>query len=133
MREDHELARLIHRELRQLPPPRAPRSLRPRVMAAVQQRPRTPWSWRLVAALVLPPAAAIAIALAARAAASDVTSFWSLMEIAGAISVLARVMWEALVQPVVTYAIVFFLVAAFAGSAIWTAFRCLAFEGVSQT
>ena len=37
-----ELRELVHRELAQLPAPRAPRTLLPRVLAAIQQQPR-PW------------------------------------------------------------------------------------------
>ncbi|HVY68680.1 MAG TPA: hypothetical protein VHH73_02060 [Verrucomicrobiae bacterium] len=39
------LESLIHRELRQLPPRRAPRTLAPRVRAALEARARLPW-WR---------------------------------------------------------------------------------------
>ena len=47
-----ELASLIDRELRDLPGPRAPRSLLPRVLEAVAEA-RRPWyarAWRTVAA-----------------------------------------------------------------------------------
>jgi hypothetical protein len=58
-----ELERLIDRELHTLPPPRAPRSLLPRVMAAVDATAKRPWyertwlewpiGWQLISALVL--------------------------------------------------------------------------------
>jgi hypothetical protein len=61
--EPVDLERLIDRELRALPPPRAPRSLLPRVMAAVGDRAQRPWytrawlqwpvGWQLASAFVL--------------------------------------------------------------------------------
>jgi hypothetical protein len=58
-----DLERLIDRELRALPLPRAPRALLPRVMAAVDDRAQRPWytrawlqwpvGWQLASALVL--------------------------------------------------------------------------------
>ena len=58
-----DLARLIDRELRALPPPRAPRALLPRIMAAVEERARRRWytrawlqwpvGWQLASALAL--------------------------------------------------------------------------------
>jgi len=58
-----DLERLIDRELRALPPPRAPRALLPRVMAAVEERARRPWytrawlqwpvGWQFASALAL--------------------------------------------------------------------------------
>ena len=58
-----DLERLIDRELRALPPPRAPRALLSRVMAAVEDRAQRPWysrtwlqwpvGWQLASALVL--------------------------------------------------------------------------------
>ena len=38
-----DLESLIHHELAELPPPRAPRTLAPRVMAQIRQRRRSPW------------------------------------------------------------------------------------------
>ena len=58
-----DLERLIDGQLRALPPPRAPRALLPRVMAAVEERAQRPWytrawlqwpvGWQLASALVL--------------------------------------------------------------------------------
>ena len=58
-----DLERLIDRELRALPPPRAPRALLPRIMAAVEERAQRPWytrawlqwpvGWQLASALAL--------------------------------------------------------------------------------
>ena len=41
-----DLERLVDRELRRLPAPRAPRSLLPRIMAAVEERAHRPWYTR---------------------------------------------------------------------------------------
>jgi hypothetical protein len=55
--EPDDLERLVHRALTDLPAPRAPRSLRPRVLAAavppVAGRPWFTWPWPLQAAAVL--------------------------------------------------------------------------------
>ena len=58
-----DLERLIDRELRSLPAPRAPRTLLPRVMAAANEAANRPWysrtwlqwpvGWQLASALVL--------------------------------------------------------------------------------
>ena len=58
-----DLERLIDRELRALPPPRAPRALLPRIMAAVEDGAQRPWytrawlqwpvGWQIASALVL--------------------------------------------------------------------------------
>ena len=58
-----DLERLVDRELRALPLPRAPRALLPRVMAAVEERAQRPWytrawlhwpvGWQFASALVL--------------------------------------------------------------------------------
>ena len=42
---EQELAERIGRELRQLPPPQAPATLAPRVLAAIEARARQPW-WK---------------------------------------------------------------------------------------
>ena len=63
-----DLERLVDRALAELPTPRAPRSLRPRVLAAVEPvpivgRPWFTWPWPLQAAAVL-GAVALALGLA---------------------------------------------------------------------
>ena len=103
-----DLEQTVHRELRQLPPPRAPHTLLPRVLAAVDAWSRRPWyarawftwplGWQLASAAV---------------AALVMYGLWSLPaaappEVAAATSA-TRVVWRTLVQPLLAY--VFVLVA----------------------
>jgi hypothetical protein len=68
-----ELEQIVHQRLRELPAPRAPRSLAPAVMAAVRARASRPWyarpwrTWpaggRVFAAVSLAAVAAVVVAL----------------------------------------------------------------------
>jgi hypothetical protein len=120
---DPDLERLIDRELRTLPAPRAPRTLLPRVMAAVNQAAERPWysrAWlqwpiaaQLASALVLIAAVAAggvvlpqirdaveAISFIANVR-SDVAS--SAREVETATTAM-RVLWRTLLAPVVPWA-----------------------------
>jgi hypothetical protein len=107
MQPADDLERLVHRELRALPPPRAPETLLPRVLAAVDAWSHRPWyarawfTWPL--GWQIASAAAVALVFYA---------LWSLPsappEVAAATSA-SRVVWRTLVQPLLTY--VFVLVA----------------------
>jgi hypothetical protein len=98
---DADLAALVQRELEQLPVPRAPETLLPRIMQAVKALPSGPWygrawftwpwQWRL--------ASIAAVAVAGLGA-------WRLPpappSMVTAIST-TRVVWDALVQPLLPY------------------------------
>ncbi len=95
-----ELEREVHRALRSLPPPRAPRSLAPRVMQAVIAASRAPAGWRrwqpVWRVTTLGCAAAVALGLA-RA--------WALVTawIGGMSGVRAAAeLWQAFVAPFAT-------------------------------
>ena len=103
-----ELDRLVDAELRQLPSPRAPQTLLPRVMAAVEQWTRRPWYTR--AWFTWPPgwqAASIALLCVLGAGA--------VLLLPGAASAVARmasvnvavVLWRTFVRPVAPYAFAF--------------------------
>jgi hypothetical protein len=142
MRDSDDLERLIDRELRQLPRPRAPRTLLPRVMAAAHARgpvvarplpsltAADGWRLALAAALALVVAAGVTLFVWGGLAGGP---FAGLVERLAATAVLMRVLWDVLLEPVVTYAAVFVLVVAFAASACWSALRHLALEGASQS
>ena len=102
---DHDLERRLHDELSGLPLPRAPRTLLPRVMQAVEAASRRAWyerawftwpRWSQAASLV----AAAIVALAfwrlpfalPTAPRSVVATFGTL-----------RVLWEGLIQPLLPY------------------------------
>jgi hypothetical protein len=118
-----DLERLIDRELRRLPPPRAPRTLMPRVLAAVDEVRRRPWysrawltwpiGWQVASVLILLGVAAIsAMWLPGAFAAANTLTFVS--DVRGNVSETARdvevattavrVLWRALLAPVVPYA-----------------------------
>jgi hypothetical protein len=118
-----DLERLIDRELRRLPAPAAPRTLLPRVMGAVRAAEPQPWfsrawrtwppAWQIVSMVLLFAALGGAATLApiAQAALNDIP-FVSTMraEVAATAESVEtarttmRVLWRALVAPVVPYA-----------------------------
>jgi hypothetical protein len=118
-----DLERLVDRELQRLPGPRAPESLLPRVMAAVEAAARRPWyrrawftwpvGWQM-ASVVLGVIALTALVLflpnvtsAARQApvvatvGGEVSAAAQQMD---TVATAARVLWRALLAPVVPYA-----------------------------
>ena len=121
--EPADLEHLIDRELRALPPPRAPRTLLPRVMTAMHDAARRPWysrawltwpiGWQIASVcLLLVVSAGTALLMpAVREAAGtftfvagvqgDVADTARDVEVATAA---ARVLWRALLAPVVPYA-----------------------------
>src|SRR5580765_1932286 len=109
-----DLDRLVDRELRELPTPRAPRTLLPRVLAAVEHLTRRPWyarawltwplGWQIVSLVALATIVAGGAVLmpSARVAASDATSRLAsgvIGEVAATVNLLdatmnaARVLW----------------------------------------
>jgi hypothetical protein len=115
--DETNLERLIHGKLKQLPPPRAPRTLMPRVLAEVRRRAAQPWyqrawftwprHWQLLSATaaglvwLLPETGVGPVA-------SGVTE-----RVAGATEDMGvglnttLLLWRTLVQPVVWYALAF--------------------------
>jgi hypothetical protein len=142
MQDFNDLERLNDRELRRLPRPLAPRTLLPRVMhAALARGPAERVASSLTASDGWRVSAAVALALLVVIGAGTLVIGSSLgggrplavLQTVQGISVLMRVTWQALLQPIVTYAAVLFLLLAFASSALWLAFRYVAFEGVSHS
>jgi hypothetical protein len=118
-----DLERLIDTELRKLPAPRAPRTLLPRVMAAVQESADRPWytrawltwpvAWQAVSVVLLfGSIAGGAMLLPALQAAADALTF--VADVRGDVAettrnvevatTAVRVVWRALLAPVVPYA-----------------------------
>jgi len=121
-----ELERIVDRELKQLRAPRAPHTLVPHVMAAVQAWTERPWyarpwvTWPDVwqaasmAALVVLLAGVALFMPAVRTAAGDALSPIAsgvMSEVAGlamraeATTTVARVVWRTLLEPVAVYAL----------------------------
>jgi hypothetical protein len=118
-----DLERLIDRELRALPPPRAPRTLLPRVMAAVEASKHQPWysrawltwpiGWQVASIVLLVGTVAGGVSLLpALRSAATVLSFVEgvdpgVVETARDVEVATtavRVLWRSLVAPIVPYA-----------------------------
>jgi len=141
-----ELEALVDRELRKLPEPRAPRTLLPRVMAAVDASARRPWYAR--AWLTWPPvwqAASVIVLLGALAGAA--TLLPTVQAAANTLSFVAnvqgdvaettrdievattafRVLWNALLAPVVPYAFGLVLLMCVACAVFGTALNHLVF------
>jgi hypothetical protein len=140
-----DLERLVARELRALPPPRAPRTLLPRVMAAVAlaQRPwyarawlTWPAAWQAVSIVVLLAAVATGAMLLpnVRQAMSALTF---VADVQGDVAARARdvevattavrVLWNALLAPVVPYAFGLVLLMCAACAVFGTALNHLVF------
>jgi hypothetical protein len=99
--DNGELEATVDRELRRLPPPRAPRTLLPRVMAAVELWAQRPWyarawfswpaGWRLVSIV---PVALL------------VYTLWRLPPLPPSVVATAgagSVLWDVVVQPLLPY------------------------------
>ena len=132
-----ELERLLDRELKGLPPPRAPQTLLPRVMAAVsatQPRtvPATGWStwspaWQASAVGVL----LLVVATLGWLYSAPPAPVVETTRTAGEVAAVMRVFWDVLLQPVATYIFVLGISLALACAAAWAAFE-LALGGASH-
>ena len=127
---------LLDSELSALPPPRAPQTLLPRVMAAAAEQARRPaptgwvtwprqWQLASMAALVSLVAVIVLAFSSAPAGVSDAT------RIAGDTATVARVFWDVLLEPVAAYIFVLGLSLALACAAAWAALE-LALGGASH-
>ena len=143
-----ELEALVGRELKRLPVPRAPHTLLPRVLAAVQQWSRRPWYarawltwplwWQLVSATalilllvggaILLPSARTAVSGAtspvAAAVLSRVTGLW---ERAATTMQASRIIWRVTVEPLVVYLFALVALMSLACAAFGTALNRVAF------
>ena len=140
-----DLERLIDRELQQLPAPPAPRTLLPRVMAAVEQSQR-PWytrawltwpaGWQIASALLLVALVAGAMVLLP-VLQSAVNALTFVADIRGDVAETARdvagvttavrVLWRTLLAPVVPYAFGLVLLMCAACAVFGTALNHLVF------
>jgi hypothetical protein len=141
-----DLERLVSRELKALPPPRAPRTLLPRVMTAVDVSARRPWYSR---AWMTWPAAWQAVSIVGLLAAvgggamllpsvrDAMSALTFVAEVQGDVAARARdlevaanavrVLWNALLAPVVPYAFGLVLLMCAACAVFGTALNHLVF------
>ncbi len=147
----------VHRALRALPPPRAPHTLLPRVMAAVAQQqnamparlaPRTwaawPVLWQVasVAALLLLSTGILLVWPAVWTVVSSYsTTAWSaaaprVLNLAAGVSsvaTLGSIVWNVFLQPIVGYVMVWILLMSVACTAFGAALGRVALGGASQS
>ena len=132
-----DLERLLDRELKRLPTPRAPHTLLPRVMEAVSaDRPRTvrasgwsTWSpaWQASSVGVL----LLMVATIAWLYSAPPVPVVESTRTAGEVAAVMRVFWDVLLQPVATYIFVLGVSLALCCAAAWAAFE-LALGGASH-
>ena len=140
-----DLEILVERELRQLPAPRAPHTLLPRVLAAVQQWSQRPWYARAwltwpVAAQVASAAALVLIAVGSallitnaqiavgETSARLLSGVAPVAQRAEATLNAARVVWRALIEPLLGYAFGLVVLMCLACAAFGTALNHVAFR-----
>jgi hypothetical protein len=140
-----DLETLVHRELRQLPAPRAPYTLLPRVLAAVQQWSQRPWYARAwftwPAAAQIASAAALALIVVGSAllfanaeiavgqtSARLLSGVAPLAQRAEATINAARVVWRALIEPLLVYAFGLVVLMCLACAAFGAALNHVAFR-----
>ena len=140
-----DLETLVERELRQLPAPRAPHTLLPRVLAAVQQWSQRPWYARAwftwpVAAQVASAAALVLIAVGSallitnaqiavgETSARLLSGVAPVAQRAEATLNAARVVWRALIEPLLGYAFGLVVLMCLACAAFGTALNHVAFR-----
>jgi hypothetical protein len=121
-----DLDERLDQELRQLPQPRAPRSLLPRVLAATvdrQARPSAtgwltwPLGWR-IASLALLATLVAGVSLLPTTLPQGVGDA---AETAGEVATVVRVMWDVMLQPLATYLFVLGVSLALACALAWAA------------
>jgi hypothetical protein len=132
-----DLDRLLDEELRQLPAPRAPRTLLPRVIAATAglQTPAAPatgwftWSWtKRAASIGAFGVVAVLILLAVRQPPDSVAKT---AQAASDATTVVRVFWDVLLQPLAVYFFALGVLFTLACAAAWAAME-LALGGASQ-
>ena len=147
-----DLECLADRELRRLPAPRAPHTLLPRVMAAVQAWAGRPWysrawfTWPLglqvasAAALVLLITGGVMLAPLAQAAASNAITAVRIVATGGAdvarpletTASSARILWRTLLEPLASYVLVVVVLMFLACAVFGTALNHVVIERAEQ-
>jgi hypothetical protein len=144
-----DLEQIVDAELKQLPTPRAPRTLLPRVLAATAAAPRPepsrgwaawPRLWQfaggLITVVVLVGAWRLAVIaqpfIAELWPAADLGRASSVTRGAGDAATVVRVLWDVVLQPVATYVSVLAISFALACALLWSAVERLAPGGASH-
>lgn len=146
-----DLERLAHRALQRLPAPRAPRTLQPRVMAAVKAWSHRPWytrawftwpvGWQVVSAAALGLLVTGGTLLASRIQTAAWTAVAAVQAVAGGVSDApsvetttntARILWRTLLEPLATYALVVVILMCLACAVFGTALNHVVVERAEQ-
>ena len=139
-----DLETLVDRTLRRLPAPRAPYTLLPRVLAAVQEWSQRPWyarawfTWPIggqivsAAALILIAIGSALLMMSAQSAVDQTTArlLSGVMPAAHRVEAMlnaARVVWHAVIEPLAVYAFALVVVMCLACVAFGTALSHVAF------
>jgi hypothetical protein len=121
-----DLDERLDRELRELPLPRAPRTLLPRVLAASAQQGAsakpTGWStwtveWRIASVAVV----AVLATVVSMLFAAPPQRVSQATETAGEVATVVRVLWEVMLQPIATYLFILGVSLALACALAWAA------------
>lgn len=145
-----ELEQIVGGRLRRLPLPRAPETLLPRVLAAVQAWAQRPWYARawftwpaplqlgsvialvllfLLTALILPAVQTMALGIFGGPVAAAATYLSAAWQGAAAATQTVRVLWRALAEPIAPYVFVVVVAMCLACGAFVTVISCVAIAG----
>jgi hypothetical protein len=146
-----DLERLADRELRRLPAPRAPQTLLPRVMAAVEAWAGRPWysrawftwpiGWQAVSVAAFALVVGGAVFFAPRVEAAATNAIATVQVLAGGVveaapvettAHSARILWRTLLEPLATYALVVVVLMVLACAVFGTALNHVVIERAEQ-
>ena len=132
--DEFDLERIVDRELKRLPALRAPRSLAPRVMAAVASSQSAAWYARPWLMWPVWMQAVSVIAMAGLAAGA--WSLWNeapvVAQRANQMAAVSRAFWNVLFGPIAIVVLALTIIVALACAAAWTAVSRVTFGGASS-
>ena len=132
--DELDLERLVDRELKRLPTPRAPRSLMARVMTAVVAPRPQPWYARPW--LAWPRALQVLSVAAFVGVATGAWTVWNeapqIVQWANQMRAVSRALWNVLFGPIAFVVLGLTIVVALACAAAWTAVSRVTFGGASS-
>ena len=132
--DEFDLERIVDRELKRLPVPRAPRSFAPRVMAAVAAS--RPAAWYARPWLLWPVWMQAVSVIAFAGLAAGAWTLWNqapvLAQRANQMAAVSRAFWNVLFGPIAIVVLGLTIVVALACAAAWTAVSRVTFGGASS-
>jgi hypothetical protein len=132
--DELDLERLVDRELKRLPQPRAPRTLLPRVMTAVSAPREVAWYARPW--LLWPRSAQVLSVSLLLALAGGVWTVWvsapQIVQWANQMAAVSRTLWDVLIGPIALVVFGLIVIVTLACAAAWTAVSRVTFGGASS-